>query len=250
MVAQLLADLDECNLPADTRVVLTLNLSQEPFAAGTYRRFRLLVIRNEAPRGFGANHNAAFQHCTTRWFAVLNPDVRLPEDPFPTLCEQAVHLASSGVIAPRILNSRGQVEDSVRSLPTPWSIAARVFSRRFGRARMAASGRSPSSHNAPFHWLVGMFMLFSAEAFQRIGGFDERFFLYYEDYDICARLHRAGFAATQVDNARAVHDGQRTSRRSARYLKWHLQSLMRVWTSGMFWALLFGLQARTKQHLP
>jgi N-acetylglucosaminyl-diphospho-decaprenol L-rhamnosyltransferase len=246
LVACLLADLDTCDLPANTRVVLTLNLPGEQCDVASYRRFQVLVVRNEVPRGFGANHNAAFRHCTTHWFTVVNPDVRLPQDPFPALRQQAGSSRNAGVVAPRIVNSRGQLEDSVRCLPTPWSVAARVVSRRFGRGTPSASGGPSSPNRAPFHWLAGMFLLFSAEAYRRIGGFDERFFLYYEDYDICARLHRAGFHIALADHAIAVHDGQRTSRKSVRYLKWHVQSLLRVWTSVTFWALLLGRPARAK----
>jgi N-acetylglucosaminyl-diphospho-decaprenol L-rhamnosyltransferase len=247
MLLWLLADLDATASAAGMRVVITLNQPGEPFEAPRCRHLHLTTIRNQTPRGFGANHNAAFQSCTTRWFAVLNPDLRLQGNPFPSLLAQAAALKQPGVVAPRIVNSLGQVEDSVRLHPTPWSVAARVFSRRFGRATPAASADGGSAGcTSGFYWLAGMFMLFSAEAYRRVRGFDERFFMYYEDFDICARLHCAGFAVLSDGDALAIHDGQRASRRSARHLRWHVTSLLRVWTSQAFWATWRSQSARAK----
>lgn len=233
LLAQLLTDLDACPSLSEAHVIVTLNLPGERIPETAYERIQVISMTNPAPKGFGANHNAAFRLCQTRWFAVLNPDLRLRSDPFPMLLQHASNLPRPGVLAPRIVNSQGRSEDSARRQPTPWSVAARVISRRFGRAEQ---GIGTDASGSAFYWLAGMFLLFNAEAYRSIGGFDERFFLYYEDYDICARLHRAGHAVAQVPAAKAVHDGQRTSRKSARYLKWHVMSLLRVWTSGAFWS--------------
>lgn len=243
LLARLLADLDACPSLSTAHAIVTLNLPGELFPDATYERIRIITMTNSVPKGFGANHNAAFGHCKTRWFAVLNPDLRLHGDPFPALLQHANSLPRPGVLAPRIVNSQGRNEDSVRRQLTPWSVAARVISRRFGRVEQDIVN---DTSNSQFYWLAGMFLLFNAEAYRCVGGFDERFFLYCEDYDICARLHRAGFAITQALAAQAVHDGQRTSRKSTRYLKWHLISLMRVWTSRVFWSTWWGRPTRAK----
>ena len=87
----------------------------------------------------------------------------------------------------------------------------------------------------PFYWLAGMFLMVRAAAFTAVGGFDERYFLYCEDYDLSARLFNAGYPIAQVQAARAVHDAQRDSHRSLRHLKLHVVSLLKVWTSVAFW---------------
>lgn len=252
MLARLLSDLDACPSLQDTRVLVTLNRPDEAFQPGTYRRIRPTMIHNRVPQGFGANHNAAFRQCTSRWFAVLNPDLRLPADPFAALLADASRLIRPGVVAPRIVDSHGAAEDAVRRHPTPLSIAARVVSRRFGRAQPSqASNRdapaTPIVRRTAFYWLAGMFLLFNSDAYRGVGGFDERFFLYYEDYDICARLHQAGFAVLASHRAQAVHDAQRTSHRSMKYLKWHIRSLLRVWSSELFWALWWSHPDPTKE---
>jgi N-acetylglucosaminyl-diphospho-decaprenol L-rhamnosyltransferase len=242
LLTHLLNDLVRCEAHRHGPVIVTLNKADESFDASRWPALTIKVLRNEHPRGFGANHNAAFQHCNTRWFAVLNPDLRLPSDPFEPLLRKAADAPALGVIAPRIVDPRGRSEDSVRENLTPLSLLKRKFHAQAGRADARAEKSSPA-----FFWLAGMFMVFSAQAYREIKGFDERFFLYCEDYDVCARLQRAGYRLTVAPEVIAVHHAQRDSRRLlSRHLRLHLASLFRVWTSSAFWwVLLCGGKARS-----
>jgi GT2 family glycosyltransferase len=175
-------------------------------------------IRNAAPRGFGANHNAAFARCRTPWFCVANPDVRLGEDPFPPLVEA---LARAAVVGPLVRSPAGSLEDSARRFPTVSSLL-----------RKAVSG--PAGPDYPWDrgaqevdWVAGMFMLFRAEDYRALGGFDERYFLYYEDVDICRRLRRAGKRVLWEPRSGVIHDARRGSRRDPALLRHHLSSLLR-----------------------
>jgi GT2 family glycosyltransferase len=76
-----------------------------------------------------------------------------------------------------------------------------------------------------------MFLAIRSEAFEAIGGFDERYHLYCEDVDLCARLRLAGWQLRQARDAVVVHDARRASRRSLRHLGWHLASMTRLWRS-------------------
>jgi hypothetical protein len=80
-------------------------------------------------------------------------------------------------------------------------------------------------------WVAGMFMLFAKKTFERLNGFNERYFLYYEDVDICARLNLAGLKVMVNPAARVVHYAQHSSHRSLKYLRWHISSLYRFLTS-------------------
>lgn len=237
LLARLLHELDACSPPGDSyRVVLTLNLGDEPFDPAAYARLRLTVIRNPAPQGFGANHNAAFRRCETRWFAVLNPDLRLVGgDPFPALA--AAHRAGGriGVVAPRIVGPSGRPEDAVRANLTPWSLVLRSVLGRRETSAMPDTVR----RGAAFRWLAGMFLMLDADAFRRVGGFDERYFLYCEDYDLCARLYLAGYGIVSTPSAAVMHDARRDSHRSRRHLQWHVAGLLKVWTSAAFWKVVF-----------
>jgi GT2 family glycosyltransferase len=109
----------------------------------------------------------------------------------------------------------------------------RVLRRAAGQSRLP--GLDPAIEKHGFFWVAGMFLLMRATAYREIGGFDERFFLYCEDYDVCARMRRAGYSIVLAPATLAVHDAQRGSLRSMRHLRWHVASLFRVWTSSAFW---------------
>jgi GT2 family glycosyltransferase len=72
-----------------------------------------------------------------------------------------------------------------------------------------------------------MMLLVRSETFRSIGGFDEKFFLYYEDVDLCARLRMLGHEIRQERTVEAVHDARRQSRRNPRFTCWHLTSMTR-----------------------
>jgi len=216
------------------QVVLTLNTPEPLPCAPDDFAFALQVLHNAEPRGFGANHNRAFAQAQGPFFCVLNPDIRIAQNPFPALM-QACADNTVGVAAPTITNPQGQLEDSARKFPTPLRIAHRVLTRR--RTRDYAAPHHPD-------WVGGMFMLLPTAIYQQLGGFDERYFLYYEDVDLCARARLAGLNVVQLPLPGVVHDAQRASHRDAKYLRWHLGSMLRFFSSGVFlrlqWQRLIG----------
>lgn len=236
LLAALLGDLDADPALKGAKIVVTLNIPEE-FTATAWPKLDITLLRNAAPKGFGANHNAAFGHCTTRWFVILNPDLRLIDsEPFTALATAAVQVPALGAIAPRICNSGGGTEDSVRANLTPWSLVR----RRFLGERAPVQADMPSRIGQPFYWLAGMCLMFDAAVYRGIGGFDQRFFLYGEDYDISARLYDRGLALAVLADVAVLHDAQRDSHRSLRHLYWHLGSILRIWASPVFWRITLG----------
>jgi hypothetical protein len=219
LVAALLSDLDaHCAIPLT--VILTLNIDEPLLFEPTRFKFPLQVIRNKTARGFGANHNAAFRLAQTDYFCVVNPDVRLSGDPFSPLLE-ALQGAALGVAAPKVLDPAGNIEDSARKFPTPFSILKRaLFGSQEPDYTIDTSPIFPD-------WVGGMFMLLRGEAFRSVGGFDERYFLYYEDVDICWRMQQRGLGAVLVPTVHIIHHAQRRSHRDGRYFFWHVTSMLR-----------------------
>jgi GT2 family glycosyltransferase len=203
------------------RVVVTLNIP-EPVPADwtTLAAFPVDILRNRAPAGFAANHNRALEGCADGLVAILNPDLDLQGDPL-TLLAQAARAAGTGLVAPLVLQDDGQPADAARSLLTPGSVIARLLP---GRRRAST---------AP-HWYAGMCLVLPAGVWRAVGGFDARYRLYCEDFDLCARLRLAGWALVQQPQARVRHAAQRSSHRSLRPLAWHLRSLARVWRSPVY----------------
>ena len=231
LLHDLLSDLDADPMLASVPVIVTLNVA-EAFDASHWHHLAITTLYNPVPKGFGANHNAAFAHCQTPWFIILNPDLRLvTTEPFTALAKTAATVPALGAIAPQIVNGEGQPEDAVRENLSPWSLVR----RRLLGDRAPVDVDQPARDGADFFWLAGMCVMFDAAAYRDIGGFDERFFLYGEDYDICARLVNRGYALAVDQHVAVRHDAQRDSHRSSRHLRWHLASLFRIWTSSAFW---------------
>lgn len=229
LIPPLLDELARC--AEVTSILLTLNVPEPVPAIPAALAQRCTVISNPSPLGFGANHNQAFQRSGTPFFCILNPDIRLPENPFPPLLD-ALHSQGCVLAAPAVVGPQGSIEDSARRVPTPWGLALKLARISDGRYRYALGGKRFSPD-----WVGGMFMLVRSEAFAEAGGFDEAYFLYYEDVDLCARLTLAGGKLLLCPDAKVIHDARRASHRNLRFLRWHLASMLRFFSSPAFWRL-------------
>jgi len=227
MVGALLGDLDKVCTVDSMEVILTLNSPEFVKFDLTGFRFSVVLVKNTMPMGFSANHNRAFSMSSGDFFCVMNPDIRLRSDPFPALFD-CLRSTSVGVVAPMVLNSDGSIEDSARRFPTPWTIVRKAFGKR--------EVQNYPTMSAPFSidWAGGMFLLFPRGVFERLRGFDQRYFLYYEDVDICARLRLLDYQVVLSPRATVVHLAQRSSHRKLKYFLWHLQSMVRFFLSPVF----------------
>ena len=219
LLLPLLEQLDRYCAAVIDKVVLTVNIPEEDLVPGTGWGFALQRIVNARPKGFGANHNTAFTHCESDWFLVLNPDIRLDDNVLGELLQSAQ--VNSGVLAPRIMEPGKHRPEPYRDLLTPCEII-----------RRCRPGYLPPSRPA---WIPGMFMLIHAQAFRQIRGFDPRFFMYGEDFDVCARLRLHDWRMHIAEHLTVQHDARRASRRDLRHLRWHFASLLKVWLSPAFW---------------
>lgn len=222
LVNQLLEDVQRV-CAGRVALVLTQNVPDPvPFATANLDCPAEVVVNPER-KGFGANHNAAFAHCRTPYFCVVNPDIRLPADPFATLISDFSG-KTVAVAGPLVRSPAGAAEDSARRFPTAGSLLKKFFVEK--REPDYPTDRGPLEVD----WLAGMFMLFRSDAYRSVGGFDEAYFLYYEDVDLCRRLHEVGNSIVYNPRAEVVHHAQRASRRAPRLALHHLKSMLRFFT--------------------
>jgi len=219
LLAQLLRDLGTV-VRTPFQVVLTLNIPEPELAEFCVAPYPLQLIRNPQPRGFGANHNAALRLAGPGTFCVINPDVRLTADPFPALLA-ALADPRAAIVAPMIADAAGRIESNARRFPTPLSILR--------KALLGAPAAEYEFGSAPLavDWVSGVFLVVGSQAYSQLGGFDERYFLYYEDVDLCARARALGHEVLLVPGAQAMHAARRDSHRKLRYMRWHLASMGR-----------------------
>jgi GT2 family glycosyltransferase len=177
--------------------------------------------------------------CKAPWFAVVNPDVfwsagdvsfwRSLAQVNPSLMGCCSYADRVGLVCPQQLDAYSLRQDFSRVLMTPWGLMNRVWRRLRG-----ATPSGVAASVAEADWVNGACMFFRAVAFADVNGFDERYFMYCEDADICLRLQLAGWTMQGVDWA-VVHDARRHTGRSWRHLAWHLRSMLRLWLSAAFW---------------
>jgi N-acetylglucosaminyl-diphospho-decaprenol L-rhamnosyltransferase len=219
LVNQLLADMGR-QCPGRAVIIVTQNTADSVPLDIQSQSGPLEIITNAEPKGFGANHNAAFVGCRTPFFCIAHPDIRLTVDPFGELLN-ALQPAGAGVAGPLVLSPAGTPEDSARRFPTWTSLTKKLFVER----------REPDypldRGVIDVDWCAGMFLLFKSDAFRQVGGFDENYFLYYEDVDICRRLKADGWTTSFQPGARVIHDARRGSRRNPGLAMHHLRSAAR-----------------------
>jgi N-acetylglucosaminyl-diphospho-decaprenol L-rhamnosyltransferase len=219
LVNQLLSDVGQV-CAERVKVVLTQNVPDRVPLAAEQASFPIEVIVNAGGKGFGANHNAAFARCDTEYFCVCNPDIRLSSDPFARLL-QALEDPRAAAAAPLVRSPGGAIADSVRRFPTLASLARKLFVD-------SREPEYPTDRGAlDVDWAAGMFLVFRSDAYRSVRGFDEAYFLYYEDVDVCYRLHSVGAAVMFEPRAEVTHDARRASRRDPRLALRHLASISR-----------------------
>jgi len=161
-----------------------------------------VTIRVEGRRGFSTNHNTVLRPLTStgeaRYALVLNDDVLLDSGALATMVAHLDSNEQAGVAAPQLLHMDRSTAPTKMVFPTLASEISRWFSQR-QLADITAPG-----------WIVGACMLFRVAALRAVDSFDDGFFLFYEDVDICLRIVNAGYRCDLVPGATAVHVGHQS----------------------------------------
>lgn len=220
LVQRLLDQLAQLSASSVARVVVTHNIPEPALQAPANSwPFQLEIVVNAASRGFGANHNRALHGADEPFVCVLNPDVELlpSQEPFEALLRAAM-TTGVGCAYPEQVSAHGERQDSERECPTPLALWRRRVLHR---------------PDARTDWVNAACLVLPQPVWQWLGGFDEAYFMYCEDVDLCLRLRLAGLALVRAP-AQVVHAGQRDSHRRWAHLRWHVQSLLRLWRSPVY----------------
>lgn len=221
LIKKLLKDLNDITNIFNIEVILTINIIEEIHFGESEYNFNLLLINNDKPKGFGENHNYASNFAKGNFFCVCNPDIRIDINIWSELIK-SIGGDNVGVVSPIVYDFEGNLSDAARYTPTLSRLLKKIL---FNERSSAVSARSHSVQEV--EWLGGMFLFFRLDLFRQINGFDERFFMYYEDVDLCMRLRSKGYICIVNHNIHIYHEGQKKSRTVLRHAKWHLASMMR-----------------------
>lgn len=182
--------------------------------------------------GYGRGNNRAIRLAMEegcQYHLVVNPDVWFSSDVIPTIWKYMEEHPEVGQIMPKVLFLDGNIQPLAKLLPTPMDMFCRMilpewmFKRRNKRYELADSGYK-NIMNVPC--LSGCFMFFRTSTLQECGLFDERYFMYAEDFDLTRRIHRR-FKTLFFPNVSIFHKFNRGSHRSLRLFLIHTMSMVR-----------------------
>lgn len=170
------------------------------------------VLANTKNPGYGAAANQAIAICTSPYVLLLNSDTRLEPGAFQALRSYFDMHPSVAVVGPRIVNLDGTLQVSCFPAPTPWNTFFRETRLSnllryvpFLRDRYLPTWSHLQPRTVP--WVLGAALALRCEAFQAVGGFDESFFMYFEEVDLCHRLRAAGWQIQFAPVTRVIHIG-------------------------------------------
>jgi GT2 family glycosyltransferase len=190
------------------------------------------LVSPVAPQGYGANLNLGIRSLppTLPFVILANDDVEFRGDTVAKLVDHLRVNARAGIIGPTLV-TEGLEQPSVGEFPTPLdalirstalpprvkALVQRVDGHRQMRRRAARTSAVTPEETRPVDWVIGAAMAVRLEAFHEIGGFDEDFFLYFEETDLCHRFWASGWIVLSARDATAVHlQGQSTGDREYR----------------------------------
>jgi GT2 family glycosyltransferase len=193
---------DDPDRQTSVAVVVLDNVSSTPVAesiAGEFPEVRVITPAYRA--GFGANHNAVIRATESRYVLVLNDDTSVPAGAIDALVAYMDAHPAVAAAGPRIVHDDGTPQPGAFRFPSPAATA--LFAATLGQIGMVQSGRTSPG---PVDWIGGSVMLLRRSALDRVGLFDEGYFMYHEETDLCRRLHYAGFEVHYCPQVSVVHD--------------------------------------------
>jgi len=192
-------------------IIVVDNASWDDSVAMVKREFpEVKLIENRLNEGFGKAHNRAAQVAQGRYLLLLNSDARAHPGALKQLVDYADAHPDVGIIAPKVLNPDGSLQYSCRRFPVYEAglfrntLLGRLFPQnRFVRDYLMTD--FDHAHTMEVDWVSGCAMMIRRETWHQLGGFDEQFFMYCEDVDLCWRAHEAGWKVVYHPDAVVTH---------------------------------------------
>ena len=217
-------------------VVVADNASIDGTVDAVRQRFpRVRVLENDRNLGFGAANNQALKITSGQAVLFLNPDTEMRPGAASTLVRHMTEHPDVGVVGPRLHYPNGIIQSSRRSFPTPLTglIESTIVQRWFpktGLLRRYYRDGNSDDQTQDVDWLVGACLLARRETIDRVGGFDERFFMYSEELDWCYRVREDGWRIVYLPDAEVIHhEGRSSEQNRARRSQTFLESKSRFY---------------------
>ena len=188
------------------------NESSDGSAELVRQEFPRIALRVQENRGYGAAANRAIAELQTRYVLLLNADTELTSGTLEALVTYLDNHATVGMAGPRLVTAAGIFDPSAHAFPRPLALLL----QESGLKRLFRLGHRNEWRARSADWILGAALVIRREAFRAVGGFDEGYFLYQEEVDLCYRLQEAGWEIHYAPVATVLHvGGASTSQRRA-----------------------------------
>ncbi len=214
---------------------------------------RIEYIFSNANLGFGKAHNIAIKKAIneSKYHLVLNPDIWFEKGNLEKMYEFMEKHPEIGQLMPKVLNPDGSIQYLCKRLPTPFDLFVRrfippflkpVFQKRMDWYEFKDVGYDKTMEVPA---LSGCFMFLRTEALKQVGGFDERFFMYMEDYDLCRRIGQK-YKTVYYPEAQVYHGYAKHSYKNKKLLLIHIESAIKYFNK---WGWFFDRERREKNKI-
>ncbi|WP_107310886.1 glycosyltransferase family 2 protein [Burkholderia metallica] len=184
------------------------------------------VLTGHGNIGYARGHNLSVGAARSDYHLILNPDIDTEPDALGHALDFMDTHPDVGLLTPRIGDDRGGVQYLCRRFPTLFDLLVRGFlperMRGWFAGRLARYEMRDVINDHDIAWdppiVSGCFMLFRTEVLKKLGGFDPRYFLYFEDYDLSLRTHDVARVA-YVPSVRVIHHGGGASRKGFAHIR-------------------------------
>jgi GT2 family glycosyltransferase len=242
-------DIESClstlNYAGDFEVLVVDNGSQDRTADIVAGWHNVDLLRNDRNLGYARANNQGIAATTGDYVLLLNPDTRLELGTIDKLTDCLDARPDLAAVAPRLVNDDGTTQDSVRSFPTPsnvlWEVTglARLFPRSRSLNRWFLRGFDYERDSLVDQPMASC-LLIRRTVLAQLGGFDERFPIFYNDVDLSRRMRDAGHKTLYLNSVRVFHKrGASTGKARARMIRESHRSLFAYLRkhdrSGLFW---------------
>lgn len=222
-------------LRTDLKVnLLVIDNSPTDDLRGICARENVEYIFNNNNLGFGAGHNIAIRKMLgrTKYSLILNPDVYFEKGVLEKLISFMAENEEVGLVIPKVLYPDGSLQYLCRLLPTPYDlllrkINIRILSPLLNPQKIRYELKF-ADYNKLMHvpYLSGCFMFIRSEVFKKVGIFDERFFIYFEDVDLSRRINQS-YRNVYFPQATIYHGYERGSSKNIELFRQHILSAIR-----------------------
>jgi len=218
----LLHSIEKASSNITKEIIIVDNASDDGSAELIKEKFPAVrLIENKTNYGFGKANNQALKISQGEFVLLINPDTIVSEDTFKELIKFLKSKPEAGLAGCKILNADGTLQLACRrSFPGPWTSFCKVtgLSNLFPNSRIFARyNLTYLDENQTYEVdaISGSFMMMRREVYEKVGGFDEQFFMYGEDLDICYRIQEAGYKVFYVHSTQLIHYKGESTRRSS-----------------------------------